>query len=60
VGQVTINAWGTLNANTPFGGVKQSGFGRDLGEEALAGWTVTKAIKINTLLASENEAVAKL
>lgn len=24
VGQVTINNWGTLNANTPFGGVKRS------------------------------------
>ncbi|KAI0594099.1 aldehyde dehydrogenase domain-containing protein [Biscogniauxia sp. FL1348] len=48
-GTVTINAWGLINANTPFGGVKQSGFGRDLGKEALEDWTVTKAVKWNIL-----------
>ncbi len=31
--------------NTPFGGVKESGFGRDMGEEALEGWTQVKTIK---------------
>lgn len=46
-GQVTINMWGTVNANTPFGGVKTSGFGRDLGEEAIQEWTHTKAVKFN-------------
>ncbi|EUC49661.1 hypothetical protein COCMIDRAFT_32888 [Bipolaris oryzae ATCC 44560] len=30
-GQVTINAWSLLIANLPFGGTKQSGFGRDDG-----------------------------
>jgi aldehyde dehydrogenase (NAD+) len=44
-GQVIVNAWGTLNVNTPFGGVKQSGFGRDLGEDALDGWTNIKTVK---------------
>lgn len=34
-----------LSANVPFGGVKQSGFGRDMGEEALEDWTSTKAVK---------------
>ena len=48
-GQVTVNCWGALNANTPFGGQKQSGFGRDLGEEALDGWLTTKVIKYNIL-----------
>lgn len=46
-GQVTINMWGSVNANVPFGGVKASGFGRDLGEEAMEEWTNTKAVKFN-------------
>ncbi|PGH27934.1 hypothetical protein AJ80_00188 [Polytolypa hystricis UAMH7299] len=48
-GQVTVNAWGTLNPNLPFGGVKQSGYGRDMGEESLDGWTVVKAVSYNML-----------
>jgi aldehyde dehydrogenase (NAD+) len=46
---VTVNSWGALNANTPFGGWKQSGFGRDMGEEALDSWLVTKTVKHNIL-----------
>lgn len=45
VGTVTVNCWGALNMNTPFGGVKESGYGRDMGEEALEGWTQTKTVK---------------
>ncbi|KAJ5224174.1 uncharacterized protein N7469_007677 [Penicillium citrinum] len=48
-GQVTVNAWAMLNANVPFGGVKESGFGRDMGEEALEGWTTVKAVKYHIL-----------
>ncbi|KAH8894026.1 putative aldehyde dehydrogenase [Thozetella sp. PMI_491] len=52
-GQVTVNCWGLLHANTPFGGVKQSGFGRDLGEESLDGWLTTKTVKYNILPSGE-------
>ena len=45
VGMATINCWGALDPNTPFGGVKQSGFGRDCGEESLDDWTTVKTIK---------------
>ncbi|RYP11704.1 hypothetical protein DL767_011025 [Monosporascus sp. MG133] len=45
VGTVTVNYWGALNMNTPFGGVKESGFGREMGEEALDGWTHVKTVK---------------
>lgn len=48
-GQVTVNCWGLLNANAPFGGVKESGFGRDMGQEALEDWLVTKSVKHNIL-----------
>ena len=44
-GQITINSWGMLSANMPFGGVKQSGFGRDMGEASLEGWTTLKSVK---------------
>ncbi|CAH0014477.1 unnamed protein product [Clonostachys rhizophaga] len=44
-GQVTINYWGGINANAPFGGIKESGFGRDMGEEALDGWLVSRTLK---------------
>ena len=45
VGTVTTNYWGGLHANVPFGGVKESGFGRDFGEESLDSWTQTKTVK---------------
>jgi aldehyde dehydrogenase (NAD+) len=48
-GQVIVNAWALLNANMPFGGVKESGFGRHMGEDALDGWTVLKTVKIAVL-----------
>ncbi|CAK7199357.1 hypothetical protein SEUCBS139899_002035 [Sporothrix eucalyptigena] len=48
-GQVTVNFWGLLNPNAPFGGIKQSGFGRDLSEESLDGWMTTKCVKFNVL-----------
>ncbi|KAJ5964977.1 Aldehyde dehydrogenase N-terminal [Penicillium vulpinum] len=48
-GQVTVNAWGILAANVPFGRVKESGFGRDMGEEALDVWTTVKAVKFHIL-----------
>jgi aldehyde dehydrogenase (NAD+) len=48
-GMVCVNSWGVVNANTPFGGVKESGFGRDMGKEALDDWTVTKTVKWNIL-----------
>ncbi|OOQ89553.1 Aldehyde dehydrogenase [Penicillium brasilianum] len=48
-GQVTVNAWAMLSPNVPFGGVKESGFGRDMGEEAMEGWTSVKAVKYHIL-----------
>ncbi|KAH8751613.1 aldehyde dehydrogenase mitochondrial precursor, partial [Diaporthe sp. PMI_573] len=44
-GQVTINSWGDVSPNALFGGTKESGFGRDMGKEALADWTTCKTVK---------------
>ncbi|PTD04708.1 Aldehyde dehydrogenase [Fusarium culmorum] len=47
VGIVFVNTWGSISANSPFGGIKQSGFGRENGTDALNDWTQVKCVKIN-------------
>ena len=44
VGTVWINSYRTVSYNTPFGGVKQSGHGKDNGLEAIDGFVNTKVI----------------
>lgn len=44
-GQVAVNG-GPFNPSAPFGGYKQSGIGRELGEEGLAEYFETKAIQL--------------
>ena len=46
-GTVWINTYNVLDAASPFGGYKMSGFGRDLGEESLAQYTITKSVWVN-------------
>ncbi|RFN45474.1 aldehyde dehydrogenase (nad+) [Fusarium flagelliforme] len=46
-GMVTVNTWGSISANAPFGGIKQSGFGRENGIDALGDWSQVKCVKIN-------------
>ena len=46
-GVVGVNCISTLSTQTPFGGKKQSGFGRELGEYALRAYTEPKTILIN-------------
>ncbi|KAL4063401.1 aldehyde dehydrogenase domain-containing protein [Scleroderma yunnanense] len=46
-GTVWINCYNQLNAHVPFGGFKQSGIGRELGEYALANYTEVKSIFVN-------------
>ena len=36
-----------VDSNSPFGGYKQSGLGRECGEYALQDYTQVKAVKIN-------------
>ena len=44
VGTVWINSYRSVSYNTPFGGVKQSGHGKDNGLEAIDGFVNTKVI----------------
>jgi len=46
-GTIWVNCYNLLETNVPFGGYKQSGIGRELGEYALANYTEVKAVHIN-------------
>jgi len=46
-GTVWVNQYNMLNSNVPFGGKKQSGFGRELGRYALDEYTSVKAVHWN-------------
>ena len=46
VGTVWVNTYNIFDPALSFGGVKQSGVGRDLGDEALLGYTESKAVVI--------------
>jgi acyl-CoA reductase-like NAD-dependent aldehyde dehydrogenase len=43
-GTVWINTYGLMDAALPFGGFKQSGFGRELGAQALESYTELKTV----------------
>lgn len=45
-GQVFINEWFAGGVETPFGGVKQSGYGREKGREAMLNYVATKNIAV--------------
>jgi len=45
-GTVWVNTYNTLHHQMPFGGYKESGLGRELGEAALDNYTQTKSVSI--------------
>lgn len=45
-GTVWVNSYNLLHHQVPFGGYKESGIGRELGEAALANYTQTKSVSI--------------
>ncbi|MEV8148614.1 aldehyde dehydrogenase family protein [Arthrobacter sp. NPDC080073] len=47
-GIVWVNSWALLDPAVPFGGVKDSGWGREYGPEALESYTRTKSVIIAT------------
>jgi aldehyde dehydrogenase (NAD+) len=47
-GTIWVNAYRVLNYDVPFGGVKQSGYGRENGLEGLRAYLVTKSVWIET------------
>lgn len=45
-GTVWVNCYGLFDPSVPFGGMKESGSGRELGEESLTTYTQTKSVWI--------------
>jgi phenylacetaldehyde dehydrogenase len=45
-GHVSVNTHGAVGANIPFGGFKQSGWGREFGREGLDLYLETKAVTV--------------
>lgn len=45
-GQVYVNQWHAGGVETPFGGMKKSGFGREKGQEALLNYVQTKSVTL--------------
>ena len=45
-GTVWVNCYNMIHHQLPFGGYKESGIGRELGEAALANYTQTKTVNI--------------
>ena len=47
-GTVYVNCYDYQEGCTPFGGVKDSGIGKDLGDEGLESYLMTKTIIMNS------------
>jgi acyl-CoA reductase-like NAD-dependent aldehyde dehydrogenase len=47
-GVISVNSNSSVRVQTPFGGFKQSGFGRELGMQALDGYSETKSVFVST------------
>ena len=45
-GTVWVNCYNVFDASLPFGGYKQSGWGREMGHEVLDAYTLTKAVVV--------------
>ncbi|MDY7026514.1 MAG: aldehyde dehydrogenase family protein, partial [Pseudomonadota bacterium] len=48
-GMVGVNSGSLSNAASPFGGVKQSGLGREGGEEGLEEYIETKYVRLGNI-----------
>ena len=46
-GVVGVNCISTISSSCPFGGTKESGIGREMGEHALRAYTEPKTVLIN-------------
>jgi acyl-CoA reductase-like NAD-dependent aldehyde dehydrogenase len=47
-GTVWINCYNMFDAASPFGGYKQSGYGREMGKHALDNYTQVKSVWVRT------------
>ena len=54
-GTVWINEWHMLSERAPFGGYKQSGIGREFGEEGLNAYTELKTLYVDDAKTRDNK-----
>ena len=47
-GVLSVNSNSSVRVSTPFGGFKQSGFGRELGMHGLEGYSEVKNVYVST------------
>jgi aldehyde dehydrogenase (NAD+)/betaine-aldehyde dehydrogenase len=47
-GTLSVNSNSSIRIQTPFGGFKQSGIGRELGQAAVEGYTELKTVFVRT------------
>jgi len=45
-GQIFVNVWNTMSVQTPFGGHKNSGYGREKGIEAILHYSHLKTVTV--------------
>ena len=45
-GQIFVNVWNTMSVQTPFGGYKNSGYGREKGIEAIHHYSHLKTVTV--------------
>jgi aldehyde dehydrogenase (NAD+) len=59
-GTIWVNTYRAVSVTAPFGGYKQSGIGRENGQEAIESYLQTKSVMVNTAEGSGNPFVMKV
>jgi len=59
-GSVWVNDWHMMRTDAPFGGYKQSGYGRELGAQSIDSYVETKAVQMSFERAPERKAMQRI
>lgn len=59
-GSVWVNDWHMMRTDAPFGGYKQSGYGRELGVHSIESYVETKAVQMSFERIPERKAMQRL
>ncbi len=59
-GSVWVNDWHMMRTDAPFGGYKQSGYGRELGVYSIDSYVETKAVQMSFERAPERKAMQRI
>lgn len=59
-GSVWVNDWHMMRTDAPFGGYKQSGYGRELGAQSIDAYVETKAVQMSFERIPERKAMQRI